>query len=68
MRLRARCVSLLAIGCTLGFSATVRAQDTTVVPGVRLGLNYEAGTKPGVIVLPGAGSIRRRFAACDRPA
>ncbi|MFL5565379.1 MAG: hypothetical protein ACJ77J_09810, partial [Gemmatimonadaceae bacterium] len=29
-----------------------RAQDTTTTPGVRLGLNYEAGTKPGVIVLP----------------
>jgi TolB protein len=52
MRLTVRCVSLLAFGCTLGFSATVRAQDTTAVPGVRLGLNYAAGTKPGVIVLP----------------
>ena len=28
------------------------AQDTTTVPGVRLGLNYDPGTKPGVIVLP----------------
>jgi len=28
------------------------AQDTTATPGVRLGLNYAAGTKPGVIVLP----------------
>jgi TolB protein len=28
------------------------AQDTTTVPGVRLGLSYGAGTKPGVIVLP----------------
>jgi TolB protein len=48
----ARCVSLLAFGCTLGVSASVSAQDTTAVPGVRLGLNYAAGTKPGVIVLP----------------
>ena len=29
----------------------VRAQDTTTT-GVRLGLSYTAGTKPGVIVLP----------------
>jgi TolB protein len=34
------------------FAPTIGAQDTTTVPGVRLGLNYEAGTKPGVIVLP----------------
>jgi len=32
--------------------AIARAQDTTTTPGVRLGLNYAAGTKPGVIVLP----------------
>jgi TolB protein len=38
--------------CAIGFAPTLRAQDTTVVPGVRLGLNYEAGTKPGVIILP----------------
>ena len=30
----------------------LRAQDTTTTPGVRLGLSYAAGTKPGVIVLP----------------
>ena len=52
MRMRARSVSLVAIGCTLGFSQEVRAQDTTVAPGVRLGLNYDPGTKPGVILLP----------------
>jgi TolB protein len=45
-------LSLFLIGCTIGFATTVRAQDTTVAPGVRLGLNYEAGTKPGAIVLP----------------
>ena len=34
------------------FAATaLRAQDTTNT-GVRLGLSYQAGTKPGVIVLP----------------
>jgi len=30
----------------------LRAQDTTTTPGVRLGLSYAAGSKPGVIVLP----------------
>ena len=43
---------LLAIGCTLALASLAAAQDTTAAPGVRLGLNYEAGTKPGVIVLP----------------
>jgi len=43
---------LLAIGCTLALASSAGAQDTTAAPGVRLGLNYEAGTKPGVIVLP----------------
>jgi TolB protein len=52
MRSRARYVSLLVAGCTIAFAPTVRAQDTTTAPGVRLGLNYAAGTKPGVIVLP----------------
>ena len=42
----------LAVGCTLAFASLAGAQDTTAAPGVRLGLNYEAGTKPGVIVLP----------------
>jgi TolB protein len=52
MRSTARCISIVVIGCTLGLASAVRAQDTTAAPGVRLGLNYEAGTKPGVIVLP----------------
>ena len=42
----------LVIGGTLVFASLAGAQDTTTVPGVRLGLNYEAGTKPGVIVFP----------------
>jgi TolB protein len=33
-------------------AAALHAQDTTTAPGVRLGLSYESGTKPGVIVLP----------------
>ncbi|MDP9205391.1 MAG: hypothetical protein M3P12_08040 [Gemmatimonadota bacterium] len=52
MRPGVRCVCLAVIGCTLGFASATRAQDTTAAPGVRLGLNYAAGTKPGVIVLP----------------
>src|SRR3954463_14181357 len=40
------------VGCVAFFAATtLRAQDTTNT-GVRLGLSYQAGTKPGVIVLP----------------
>jgi len=45
-------VCSLVIGGTLAFASLAAAQDTTTAPGVRLGLNYEAGTKPGVIVLP----------------
>ena len=50
--MRARIVSLVAVACTLGLAQRADAQDTTVAPGVRLGLNYDPGTKPGVIVLP----------------
>jgi TolB protein len=39
------------LGCIIA-PQLVSAQDTTTVPGVRLGLSYGAGTKPGVIVLP----------------
>jgi TolB protein len=52
MRSIARYESLLAVVCAIAFVPTARAQDTTTVPGVRLGLNYAAGTKPGVIVFP----------------
>ncbi len=49
--------SILAL-CLAG---TVRAQDTTT-RGVRIGLTYDPGTRPGVVVLPakgvGADSIR----------
>src|SRR6202521_3478318 len=51
MRLRARCICLMTMACSVALPAIARAQDTTA-PGVRLGLNYAAGTKPGVIVLP----------------
>jgi TolB protein len=52
MRIKARFGLLLAIGCALALARVAPAQDTTVAPGVRLGLNYDPGTKPGVIVLP----------------
>jgi len=51
MMSRTRGLILLVVACTLGATTTLRAQDTTTT-GVRLGLTYEAGTKPGVIVLP----------------
>jgi TolB protein len=52
MRRFARRFYLFALfGSFLG-PTLLRAQDTTVAPGVRLGLNYDPGTKPGVIVLP----------------
>src|SRR4051812_40867163 len=52
MRLRAPWMSVTIMLCAVALSATARAQDTTTVPGVRLGLNYAPGSKPGVIVLP----------------
>jgi TolB protein len=45
-------VSLVLIVCASAAATVARAQDTTTTPGVRLGLSYTAGTKPGVIVLP----------------
>ena len=50
--MRARFVSLLAMSCAFGIAPMARAQDTTVAPGVRLGLNYDPRSRPGVIVLP----------------
>ena len=50
--MKARCVCLMTMLCSITLPAIMRAQDTTTTPGVRLGLNYAAGTKPGVIVLP----------------
>jgi TolB protein len=52
MRTRASLAFVVAVGCTLVLARAVHAQDTTVAPGVRLGLNYDPSTKPGVIVLP----------------
>src|SRR5947208_17147729 len=52
MKTRAWCLSFAVITCAFATASMAGAQDTTTVPGVRLGLNYGAGTKPGVIVLP----------------
>jgi TolB protein len=48
MRMRA-CHVALAVILLVSIDSAAGAQDTT---GVRLGLTYAAGTKPGVIVLP----------------
>ncbi len=52
--MKARCVCLMTMLCSITLPAVTRAQDTATTPGVRLGLNYAAGSKPGVIVLPAA--------------
>lgn len=44
-------LSVTLILCA-GAWGVAQGQDTTSTPGVRLGLTYAAGTKPGVIVLP----------------
>ena len=49
---KTRLAAVLAVITTVVAATSARAQDTTTVPGVRLGLSYQAGTKPGVIVLP----------------
>ncbi len=52
MRCAARAIAFLVAAGVISIPSLAQAQDTTVAPGVRLGLNYQAGTKPGVIVLP----------------
>jgi TolB protein len=50
----ARKLVLLSL-CALCAPALVRAQDTTATRGVRIGLTYAAGTRPGVLILPVTG-------------
>src|SRR6476469_968643 len=50
--------TLIALAALLVAPHVLRAQDTTTTPGVRLGLSYQTGTKPGVIVLPVADDDR----------
>lgn len=45
--------AVLAAGLLLVLPATSSAQDTT--RGVRIGLTYDPGTKPGIVVLPVSG-------------
>ena len=45
MRIVTRAIACTFALFTLVLPAIVKGQDTTAVPGVRLGLNYEAGTK-----------------------
>ena len=49
--MRGRLSGFIAIAL-VGASSVLAAQDTSTTPGVRLGLNYQTGVKPGVIVLP----------------
>ena len=49
--MRGRLSAIIAIAL-IAASSVLAAQDTTTTPGVRLGLNYQTGVKPGVIVLP----------------
>ncbi|HXC24959.1 MAG TPA: hypothetical protein VNU46_03520 [Gemmatimonadaceae bacterium] len=42
----------MSLGVTVVLSASAIAQGTQAPSGVRLGLNYALGTKPGVLVLP----------------
>jgi TolB protein len=44
-----------ALAALLLFAAPVLAQDSTT-RGVRIGLTYDPGTRPGVVVLPGRGA------------
>jgi TolB protein len=52
MRSIAQSTLAAIVACAIALPAVAAAQDTASVPGVRLGLNYAPGTKPGVIVLP----------------
>ncbi len=66
--------SALAAAFLLGGAPRATAQDTTFKEGVRIGLVYAPGTKPGVLVLPVVGDmadsvqtiVARDFAYGDR--
>ena len=51
MTIRSRAVFFFVFAVAFFAATALRAQDTTNT-GVRLGLSYQAGTKPGVLVLP----------------
>jgi TolB protein len=52
----ARKLAVLSFVVLCSLPSTVRAQDTTATRGVRIGLTYAPGTRPGVLVLPVTGS------------
>ena len=52
---RLRYTWLTAVILSIGLSSTLGAQDTT--KGVRIGLRYDPGTKPGIAVLPISGNV-----------
>ncbi|HKG92956.1 MAG TPA: hypothetical protein VKA84_13720 [Gemmatimonadaceae bacterium] len=58
--MRRRTARMLRVGAlalvALGGASAARAQDTTQ-RGVRIGLTYAPGTKPGVLVLPASGGL-----------
>jgi TolB protein len=65
-------LALLFLGCTLGARMLV-AQDTTRVDeGVRIGVDYRPGMRPGLVVVPGMGvdsvraMVRRDLDYTDR--
>src|ERR1035437_4431433 len=47
-------VLLCSVVCLLP-SAVLRSQDTATVKGVRIGLTYAPGTRPGVLIAPVSG-------------
>lgn len=67
-------VGAATIALVLGGAPRVRAQDTTFKEGVRIGLAYSPGTKPGLLVLPVNGAsgdtlhamLQRDFDNSDR--
>src|SRR5881409_3879930 len=57
LRPSSRTATLAALVAALAVPALAAAQvDTTPRPGVSVRLNYDAGTRPGVIVLPVRGA------------
>lgn len=51
----ARTLALLSCAVLCGVPSIARSQDSTVTRGVRIGLTYAPGTRPGVLLLPVTG-------------
>lgn len=52
MRETQRLITCAALAACLGISARAAAQQQDTTRGVRIGLTYQPGTKPGVVVFP----------------